>query len=198
MTSGMILCVEDNLEVSELIQEVLEEEGLTVHVVANGTDALEAMRTPPVLVLCDLDLPGMSGLELLEKARAGGLLPLSVPFIFLTAHSQRSNQLLARTLGCDEFLSKPIDFEMLVLIIRHKLSQARPPRPLGDEPRLTEREKEILTWVARGKPSAAIAVILGVSERTVQFHINNAIQKTGAATRAQAAAQCAVLGIIKP
>jgi DNA-binding NarL/FixJ family response regulator len=198
MTSGTVLCIEDNLEVSELIQEVLEEEGLTVRVVANGTDAIDAMRMPPDLVLCDLDLPGMSGLELLEKARADNVLPLSVPFIFLTAHAQRSNQVLARTLGCDEFLSKPVDFEMLVLIIRHKLSQIRPPPLTGSEPRLTDREKEILTWVARGKPSAAIAIILGVSERTVQFHINNAIQKTGATTRAQAAAQCAVLGIIKP
>ncbi|UGV25740.1 response regulator transcription factor [Rhodopseudomonas boonkerdii] len=198
MISTTILCIEDNPEISELIVEVLEDEGFAVSVVANGADALAALQPPPDLVLCDLDLPGLSGFEILERARGEGILPLTVPFIFITAYAQRSNQLQARGLGCDDFVSKPIDFEMLVPIIRHRLALARVRAPVKPAFALTERESETLTWVARGKSSPAIATILGVTERTVQFHVNNVIQKTGAATRAQAAAQCAILGIIKP
>jgi len=198
VSSEIVLCIEDNPEISELIVEVLEEEGFKVSVVANGAEALKALQPPPSLVLCDLDLPGLSGFEVLERARRDNLLPLSVPFIFVTAYAQRANQLQARSLGCDDFLSKPIDFEMLVLIIRHRLTLARELTPAKPNFALTERETEILTWIARGKSSSAIAIILGVTERTVQFHVNNVIQKTGTATRAQAAAQCAQLGIINP
>lgn len=198
MSSATILCIEDNPELSELIVEVLEEEGFAVSVVADGTEALVALQQLPDLVLCDLDLPGLSGFEILERARRERILPLSVPFIFITAYSQRSNQLRARGLGCDEFVSKPIDFEMLVPIVHHRLALARMRAPAKPDFALTKRENETLTWVARGKSSSVIATILGVSERTVQFHVNNVIQKTGTATRAQAATQCAMLGIIKP
>jgi DNA-binding NarL/FixJ family response regulator len=156
------------------------------------------MRAPPDLVLCDIDIPGLSGFELLSYAREQEVLPLSVPFIFVTAFSQRSNELRARELGCDDFVSKPIDFEMLIPIIRHRLTLASDRAPSEAKFQLTRRESEILTWVARGKSSSAISVIMGISERTVQFHVNNVIQKTGATTRAQAAARCASLGIIDP
>lgn len=83
------------------------------------------LRDPLDLVLCDIDMPGLSGFELLAHVRKQGLLPLSVPFIFVTAFSQRSNELHARELGCDDFIAKPIDFDMLLPIIRHRLALAR-------------------------------------------------------------------------
>jgi DNA-binding CsgD family transcriptional regulator len=61
---------------------------------------------------------------------------------------------------------------------------------------LTEREIEALTWVAKGKSSADIAVLMNISERTVNFHVNNVIHKLGVATRVQAAIRCALLGLI--
>ena len=61
---------------------------------------------------------------------------------------------------------------------------------------LTDREIEALSWVARGKSSTDIAVIMSVSERTVNFHIQNVIRKLGVATRVQAAIRCALLGLI--
>lgn len=198
MSEASILCIEDHAEISELIVEVLEEEGFAVTVVRDGAAVPEALRNRPDIVLCDLDLPGMSGFEILDRSRTEGLLPLSVPFIFVTAHAQRANQLRARLLGCDDFIGKPIDFEMLIPIIRHRLASARGPKPTDPGFSLTEREAEVLGWVARGKSSFAIAAILGLTERTVQFHVNNAIQKTGASTRAQAVARCTRLGLIEP
>lgn len=124
-------------------------------------------------------------------------MPVGVPFIFLTAFSQRTHQLQARQLGCDDYVTKPIDFELLIAIIRHRLAAAEKGTEKS-EFRLTEREIEVLTWVARGKSSADIATILEISERTVNFHLDNAMRKAGVATRVQAAVKCALLGLIEP
>jgi DNA-binding CsgD family transcriptional regulator len=61
---------------------------------------------------------------------------------------------------------------------------------------LTEREIEPLTWVAKGKVSTDIAVLMNISELTVNCYINNVIHKLGVATRVQAAFRCALLGLI--
>jgi DNA-binding CsgD family transcriptional regulator len=70
------------------------------------------------------------------------------------------------------------------------------PRPEPVRYALTDRQIEAMTWVARGKSSADIAILMHVSERTVNFHVNNVIQKLGVATRVQAAIRCVVLGLI--
>ena len=64
--------------------------------------------------------------------------------------------------------------------------------------RLSDREVETLTWAARGKTSADIALILGLSKRTVDFHIDNARTKLGVATRIEAAVKAAIGRLIEP
>jgi DNA-binding NarL/FixJ family response regulator len=166
--------------------------------VMSGAAGLSAIEQRPDLVLCDIDLPDLSGLEILAKVRAEGLLPKGVPFIFLTAYSQRGHQLQARQLGCDDYVVKPIDFELLIAIIKHRLATVSEKNAEKPELRLTDREIEVLTWVARGKSSSDIATILGISERTVNFHLDNAMRKAGVTTRVQAAVKCAMLGLIEP
>lgn len=74
----------------------------------------------------------------------------------------------------------------------------REPLPAGNGVELAEREREVLTWSARGKTSSEIALILGLSKRTVDFHIDNARTKLGVATRIEAAIRAASLGLITP
>jgi len=194
-----ILCIEDNRETAGLITEVLEDEGFRVVVAGTGLKGLDALDARPDLILCDIDLPDVSGFQLLERIRAGKLLPSHVPFIFVTAFSQRQHQMQARQLGCDDYVTKPIDFELLVAIIRHRLAaRLNRDQEAGGDVRLTDREKQALTWASRGKSSADIAVILDISERTVNFHMDNAMRKLGVATRIQAAVKCAMLGLISP
>jgi DNA-binding CsgD family transcriptional regulator len=83
---------------------------------------------------------------------------------------------------------------LLVEIIRGRLAHSPGSAPVQFT--LTDREIEALTWVARGKSSTDIAVIMSVSERTVNFHIQNVIRKLGVATRVQAAIRCALLRLI--
>lgn len=196
MPQPRILCIEDDPGTAELLVEVLQGEGFAVTVADTASAGLAAIDSRPDLVLCDIDLPDFSGLELLKRIRAGKMLPAGAPFIFLTAFSQRAHQLDARKLGCDDYVTKPIDFELLIAIIRHRLSSA--PERQRANVKLTERELEALTWAARGKSSADAAVIIGISERTVNFHLDNAMRKLGVATRVQAAVKCAMLGLIRP
>ena len=77
-------------------------------------------------------------------------------------------------------------------------------RRLGDNPRkegvahsITDREAEILAWIARGKTSAEISGILGVTKRTVDFHADTARSKLNVSTRTEAAVKAAIHGIIK-
>lgn len=198
MARAHILCIEDDPDTAELIQEVLHEENYKVTLAANGMEGLEALSFPPDLVLCDIDMPELSGLELFKRARASGKLPSKIPFIFITAFGHRSMQLEARRLGCDDYITKPLDFELLIEIIRNRLRRGQEQEGSKPEFELTPREVQTLLWVARGKSSAEIAVILEVAERTVNFHIDNVIRKMGVATRVQAAVKATMLGLLNP
>lgn len=194
-----ILCIEDDAETAELISEALLEHGFAVTVTHDGEAGLAALlREAPDLVLCDVGMPGMTGFELLE--RIGTLAPrfAEIPFVFLTAMAQRDSELKGRRLGADDYVTKPVDFEILVSIIETRLARSTRPRPPAPAVPLSEREVEVLAWSARGKTSGEIATILGLSKRTVDFHIDNARQKLGVATRIEAVVKASSAGIIKP
>jgi len=67
---------------------------------------------------------------------------------------------------------------------------------VADRAELSRREIEVLTWVAEGKSSTVISTLLGISARTVNFHVENAVRKLGAANRSQAAVFAAQRGVI--
>lgn len=191
-----ILCIEDDPETVELLIEVLADEGYETIVARDGREGVERFGERPSLILCDVDMPHLSGFGVLQQLRESIGHLKNIPFLFITAYGSRESHLQARRLGCDDFITKPLDFELLVEIVRSRLAQNARPAPIQFT--LTEREIEALTWVARGKSSTDIATLMDLSERTVNFHINNVIGKVGVATRVQAAIQCALLGIINP
>lgn len=189
-----VLCIEDDSATVELLVEVLEDEGFDPIVAFDGVDGVRKFSERPNVILCDVDMPHMSGFVVLQELRKSAGQLRNTPFLFITAYGSRESHLQARRLGCDDFLTKPLDFELLVEIVRSRLAHS--PRAAPVQFTLTDREIEALTWVARGKSSTDIAVIMSVSERTVNFHIQNVIRKLGVATRVQAAIRCALLGLI--
>jgi DNA-binding NarL/FixJ family response regulator len=189
-----ILCIEDDPATVELLVEVLEEEGFDPVVARDGREGVEKFAERPSLILCDVDMPNMSGFGVLRELRKSDRQLRNTPFLFITAYGSRESHLQARRLGCDDFITKPLDFELLVEIVRNRLAHSPPAAPASFS--LTEREAEALAWVARGKSSADIAVLMKVSERTVNFHVENVMRKLGVATRVQAAIRCALLGLI--
>ena len=138
----------------------------------------------------------MSGLEILEQLteiaprRVG-----RVPFLFLITPADRDSELKGRRLSAHEYITKPIDFDMLTTIINARLAGVARTKL---RPKLNDPEINTLTWAARGMTSVQIAEELGMVKRTVDFHIDNARVKLGAATRIQAVVRAATLRLIDP
>jgi DNA-binding NarL/FixJ family response regulator len=195
-----IVCIEDDRETNALIAEELGDRfGCSVAACHDGRAGLAAiLRDHPDLVLCDISMPGMTGFDVLEQLTAMAPPYAHIPFIFLTALADRENELRGRRLGADDYVAKPVDFDILDAIIRARLARAPQAPDWPDETRLTEREIEALTWAARGKTSAEIAIILGVAKRTVDFHIDSARDKLQVATRIEAAVKAAKGRLIEP
>jgi DNA-binding response OmpR family regulator len=194
-----ILCIEDDHETAALIAEELVERGYAVTVAHDGREGFSAiLRDTPDLVLSDISMPVMSGFELLERLTAVAPRFGNMPFVFLTALTDRDNELKGRQLGADDYVTKPIDFEVLDAIIRARLARVARSEIWPQQVELNEREIETLTWAARGKTSADIAQLIGLSKRTVDFHIENARDKLGVSTRIQAAVKAAAGRLIEP
>jgi DNA-binding NarL/FixJ family response regulator len=140
-------------------------------------------------------MPRMSGFELLERVNAAGPALANLPFIFLTALDDRENELSGRRLGADDYLTKPVDFELLGVVVDNRLRRPNAGGLHGDA-YLTEREREVLTWVGRGKTSFEIATILGVRERTINFHCDQAIKRLDVMNRTQAVVKALAAGLI--
>jgi DNA-binding response OmpR family regulator len=194
-----ILCIEDDRETAALIAEELVDRGYAVTVAYDGREGLAAiLKTMPDLVLSDISMPLMSGFELLERLIDLAPRFARMPFIFLTALSDRDSELKGRQLGADDYVTKPIDFDVLDTIITARLAGVARTGLWPKAAALNDREAEVLTWVARGKTSLEIAQIIGLTKRTVDFHIDNARTKLGAATRTEAVIKATTGRLIEP
>jgi DNA-binding NarL/FixJ family response regulator len=194
-----VLCIEDDRETAALVAEELIDRGYDVTLVHDGREGLAAiLRIMPDLVLSDISMPAMSGFELLERLTALAPRFSKMPFVFLTALTDRDNELKGRQLGADDYVTKPIDFEVLATIIAARIAGVARTGLWPKTIALNDREVEVLTWVARGKTSMEIAKILGLTKRTVDFHTDNARTKLGAATRTEAVIKAASGRLIEP
>jgi DNA-binding NarL/FixJ family response regulator len=190
-----LLLIEDEAAMRELTATALELEGYGVHTAANGPDGVEmARRHRPDLILCDIMMPGMDGYEVLAALRADPGL-CQIPFIFLTAKGEKKDLRHGMVSGADDYLTKPLALDDLLGAIRARLarhtertrklpdfSNTAPLRALG----LTERESEVLLWVAQGKSNHEAALILGITESTVKKHLENIFGKLGVEKRGAA------------
>ena len=193
-----ILCVEDDRESAFLICEELTDRGFDVVAAHNGHDALASiLKDPPDLVLSDIGMPGMSGFELLERLTSMAPRFESIPFVFLTAFGDQRSELKGWQLGADDYLCKPVDYEVLAARIGARLARVARNAVWPKQVHLREREVETLTWAARGKTFEEIGTILSLSKRTVEFHLDNARRKLGVATRTQALIKAATGNLIQ-
>lgn len=115
--AGTILVVDDEAPIRELLRAFLEEEGYEVATASCAGEGLDRVETErPALVLSDVAMPGMSGLQLCATLRGRGA---RVPVVLMSA-SYEPDPAAERACGCDGFLSKPFDLdELLRVAIRH-------------------------------------------------------------------------------
>jgi DNA-binding NarL/FixJ family response regulator len=194
-----ILCIDDNRKSAALISAELGKRGFSVSVARDGQQGLLAiLREKPNLVLSNTSLPVMSGLEVLERLTEIVPRVQRMPFVFMASRSDREAELKGRQLGADDYVRKPIDFEILSAIMNARLAGVARTKIWPKLVKLNAREIEIMTLVARGQTSAQIAKKLGMVKRTVDFHLDNARNKLGAATRTQAVVKAVAGGLIEP
>jgi DNA-binding NarL/FixJ family response regulator len=194
-----ILCIEDDAETAALIAEDLQERGYIVQIATGGHEGVSAIiKSEPDLVLCDINMPDMSGFDVMQCLTTLAPQRRGVPFIFLTARKDRDSELKGRRLGADDYVAKPVDFEILAAIVEARLGLGARNEAWSRHVALNGRELECLTWSGRGKTSPEIGVILGLSKRTVNFHIENACRKLNVATRTEAVVKASAGRLIDP
>lgn len=210
-----VVLADDHPVVRKGIREFLEEAG-DIQVVAEAGDGDEALaliraHRPDVAVL-DIQMPGQSGIEVTRRLRAEGL-PVGV--LLLTAYDDDPYVMAALQAGANGYVLKTVEADDLVRdvrviyegqsaldprILRKVMNQlAGGPKTAGAEPfiePLTARERDVLRLAARGYTNKAIAVQLGISDRTVQGHLANIFAKLGASSRTEAVMRAVQLGWI--
>jgi two-component system alkaline phosphatase synthesis response regulator PhoP len=142
-----ILVVDDEPRIVQLVRDYLEHGGFTVLVASDGPSALRSARTgQPDLVVLDLGLPGLDGLDVARALRRGG----EVPIIMLTARTEESDKLVGLELGADDYLTKPFSPKELVARVRAVLRRAEGLRSPSDVIRVgSEVELDVPRMEAR-------------------------------------------------
>ncbi|MGK3143278.1 response regulator [Pantoea sp. C2G6] len=162
----------------------------------NGTEALaEARRLEPDIILLDLNMKGMSGLDTLKALRHEGI---SSRILVLTVSDARSDIFAMVDAGADGYLLKDSEPEILLghilqasqgeKVFSESVASYLANRQYSADPlrQLTDREQDVLQEVARGLSNKEIATILHISEETVKVHIRNLLRKLNVRSRVAA------------
>lgn len=192
-----IVVIEDEPEMRRNIAQLLKFEGYAVTAAADGEAGLAKVREErPRLVICDVMMPKMDGYAVLQAVRGDPELR-AIPFIFLTAKGEKTDQRGGMNLGADDYLTKPVENEDLLAAVAARLERATQAARAGFDPDfgsarpledlgLSPREAEVLLWVAQGKTNPEVASILGISEETVKKHMKEVLSTLGVETRTAA------------
>jgi len=128
MAGEDLLVVDDNATNLKLARVLLQGEGYAVHTARDAEEALGLLETlTPRLILMDLQLPGMDGLELTRRLKADAATK-GIVIIALTAYAMKGDEEKARAAGCDGYIAKPLDIDALPELIAGHLRSPGAPR----------------------------------------------------------------------
>lgn len=123
---GSILVVEDEAEIRDEIVETLVDDGYAVYEASNGEEALKiATKVSVEVILCDINMPVMSGYDLMNTVRTHHPELDNTQFLFLSAFATREQIVDGMVMGADDYLTKPIDFELLLARVHAAVRRIR-------------------------------------------------------------------------
>ncbi len=188
---AIVFVVDDDLSIREAIQSLVRLEGLRVETFATAQDFLRRKRPDlPGCVVLDVELPGLSGLDLQRELAAHGI---KLPIIFITGYGDIPMSVRAMKAGATEFLTKPFRDQDLLDAIQQALERDRAARQHSKEiaelrkrfDALTSREREVMNLVVGGWLNKQIGFELKISEITVKIHRGRVMGKMGAESLAE-------------
>lgn len=189
-SDAIIAIVDDDLSVCEGLDSLIRSAGWRAESFASAQEFLaRAGAEPPSCLILDLQLPGLSGLDLQRRMAEIGL---EIPIVFLTGHGSIPTSVRAMKAGATEFLTKPVDEEELLRAIHEAIERDRRVREQKAEMRelqnryesLTPRERQIMQHVISGRLNKQIATELNISEFTVKIHRGHVMRKMHASSLA--------------
>ena len=184
VSESKVFVVDDDDQVRGAMSVILEDNGHVVEAFPSCEAFLAAFHpVDKACLLIDAYLPGMTGLELLQKLRRDGH---CLPAIMITGNSDVSVAVQAMKAGARDFIEKPIGREELIASIEHALELSQDSKKMlewresavTNLARLTPRQVEVMERVLAGQPSKNIAAELGISRRTVENHRASIMKRT--------------------
>jgi len=203
-SDAVIAIVDDDLSAREGLSSLIRSAGLQVETFASAQEFLDRPGAePPSCLILDLQLPGLSGLDLQKRMVQVGL---EIPIVFLTGHGDIPASVQAMKAGAVEFLTKPFDDQELLRAIEEAIERDRRTRQKQAEMRelrdryelLTAREQEVMQHVVSGLLNKQIAAALDITEFTVKIHRGQVMRKMCAASLADLVRMADRLGIRSP
>jgi FixJ family two-component response regulator len=197
---SMIFVVDDDLSVRESLELLIRSAGWRAETFASGQEFLSRPRaTGPCCLLLDVTLPGLNGLELQQQLAER----TEMPIIFITGHGDIPTTVRAMKAGAVEFLTKPLQHDLLVAAIRGALDRSRTALRLDSEMQvlrhryesLTPREREVMALVVSGLLNKQVGGELGISEITVKVHRGQVMRKMKADSLPDLVTMAARLGV---
>jgi FixJ family two-component response regulator len=183
-----VFVVDDDAAVRDSLSWLIKSVGLKVETFGSAHEFLEKLnpRRQGVVVL-DVRMPGMSGLELQEKLVSDSI---TLPVIIVTGHGDVPMAVRAVKSGAFDFIEKPFNDQVLLDRIQQAMKRQVETRKVEEQRAdvagrlntLTPREKEVLEMVVSGNPNKVIAAQLGISCRTVEIHRGRVMEKMRASS----------------
>ncbi|MDJ0659106.1 MAG: response regulator transcription factor [Crocosphaera sp.] len=196
-----LLLVDDDPNLVLLVKDYLEFQGYEVTTAENGKEALDVLtKAIPDMIICDVMMPEMDGYALIDKVRQDARTSW-VPVMFLSAKGQSQDRVKGLNTGADVYMVKPFEPEELVAQVESSLKQAsrlmrhKGHMTLDDSNRiqvpsnveLTPTETKVVQLVAQGLSNRDVAEKLSVSQRTIESHVSNMLNKTNLHNRTELA-----------
>ena len=188
---AQVYIVDDDSAVRDSLEFLMESVDLPAKTFGNAKEFLEEYDGHPGVLVLDVRMPGMSGLELQQELKRLGHSQLAI--VFISGHGDIPMAVEALKLGAADFLPKPFRDQELLDRVHQALDDLtqnfQQNRELEDIQQrietLTPREKEVMTMVADGKANKVIAIDLGISQRTVEIHRAHVMEKMAVRSLAQ-------------
>ncbi|MEA3276229.1 MAG: response regulator [Pseudomonadota bacterium] len=197
----VVYVVDDDPAVRKGLARLLRSAGLTVATRASAAEflALDHHQGVGCMVL-DVRMPGVDGMAFQARLAARGV---DLPIVFLTGHGDIPMSVEAMKQGAVDFLTKPVDEEVLLAAVHQALLRHRAGRTEREGARvarervqsLTPRELDVLRCVITGARNKRIAAHLGIAEKTVKLHRGRVMKKLGLTTVAELVQACRRAGI---